>query len=164
MTFWLIRHAKTERDSRSGADYDRQLTSRGRADAARVGAWASRWAERPMAILCSGAARARETLDHLCVAWPALADVSPHVHDDLYLAPGETVVSYAEQRAAELAARGADGSIWVIGHNPGLTDAAEILSRATLNPLVTMGVAIIRDGSLSAWFAPRLFRPHATVE
>ena len=37
MKLTLLRHAKSERDSPSGLDFDRSLTERGRADSKRIG-------------------------------------------------------------------------------------------------------------------------------
>ena len=59
----LMRHAKAERDSGSGRDMDRPLSSRGVADAGLVARALADRGVRPDVALVSAAARTRQTWD-----------------------------------------------------------------------------------------------------
>ena len=61
-SLFLLRHAKTERDSPSGRDFDRQLTNRGRGDAARLGKELRKESFKADLILSSPAARASSSM------------------------------------------------------------------------------------------------------
>lgn len=116
-TLILLRHAKTERESRSGSDFDRVLMRpRGPHDARLALEAIIAHFGTPEVILCSTAARARETLTIDPPA--ALRDSEHHYRDRLYLAsPGATLNVIAETQPEAK-------SILVIGHNPGLHELA----------------------------------------
>ena len=64
----VFRHAKTERDSVSGRDFDRELASRGLRDAQAAGSWLKEQDCVPDRVVCSTAARARQTAELTCRA------------------------------------------------------------------------------------------------
>ena len=110
----LLRHAKTERDSESGEDYDRRLDERGQLDSALIGAWlAAR--QVPELALVSSAVRARETWDLLA---PHLPRCRVEFQDGLYLA-NPLQIFKAIRRAPDSVT-----SLLVLGHNPGLHELA----------------------------------------
>ena len=84
-TLFVMRHAKSSWDTMSLPDYDRPLAKRGRKAAPLIGAEIARLGLRPDLILCSGAARTRETL---ALVLPALGAPPPEiVYDDaIYMA------------------------------------------------------------------------------
>ena len=108
----LFRHAKTERDSDSGRDFDRRLTERGRSDAGRIGEEI-----RGLAfdlILSSPAARAAETAE--------LARLEAHFDQRIYNASAGELLAMVQ---------GCDDSVpslMLIGHNPGFEQLASRLS------------------------------------
>ncbi len=119
----LFRHAKTERTSASGEDFDRALTERGKADAALTGRLLRAAGLIPDRVLVSGAKRTQET-------WTAAGDNLPDAHakvlDDLYDAPSTRLYAAAE---AEPDAN----TVMVIAHNPGVQSLAlELADHATL--------------------------------
>ncbi len=57
----LMRHAKSDWDHPSTEDFDRPLNGRGRKSAKRVGKWLHKRGYHPDLVLCSAAARTRET-------------------------------------------------------------------------------------------------------
>ncbi len=116
---YLLRHAKTEPDSRAG-DHERVLTERGRADAALIGREIARRGYRPELILSSTSRRTVQTLDILT---PFLAPAPPaHLEPSLYLAAARTIL----QRAGAITEDAA--SALFIGHNPGMEDLAIALA------------------------------------
>lgn len=62
-TLFVMRHAKAERDSDSGDDFDRALAERGWRDAARVGRELRERGLDPGLVLASPAIRAKETVE-----------------------------------------------------------------------------------------------------
>ena len=108
-TLILMRHAKSDwRFDQS--DHDRPLNPRGRRAAPEIGRWLHDLGYLPDQIICSTAARTRETLDLLNVAAPT------RFAREFYLAEPDTI--------SELL-RGAKGDlVLLIGHNPGIGDLA----------------------------------------
>lgn len=107
----LVRHAKTEKSS---PDHERELTGRGRADAAAAGRWLLTTGLLPDLVLCSTATRARQTWEGAASAgerlqqgevWPERAIYQAHPADLLDVLRG------APDDAATLL---------LVGHNPGV--------------------------------------------
>lgn len=110
----LFRHAKTERESESGRDFDRRLQERGRRDAQRIG---SEIRERGLEydlVLSSPAARSAETAE--------LAGLSPRFDERIYDA------SAGELLAIVQSADDAINRLMLIGHNPGFDRLASRLT------------------------------------
>jgi phosphohistidine phosphatase len=117
----LLRHAKSSWDDPFLADFDRPLAKRGRKAGKRLVGWLRKQAIQPDLVLCSPAARTRETLDLIA---DALGPAARIVYEkSLYLA--ETDALIARLRAVEGPAR----CVMVIGHNPGMQDLAVALLR-----------------------------------
>jgi phosphohistidine phosphatase len=115
----LLRHAKSSWSSPGLQDAARPLTDRGEATARLMGVYMARHSLVPERVLCSPARRTRETWAGIAAQWPPDIDV---VFDRrLYAATPQVVLSVV--RAQDSAAR----SLLVIGHNPGLQEAAELL-------------------------------------
>ena len=122
VTLLLLRHAKSSWDTMSLADYDRPLAKRGRKAAPLIGAEIARLGLRPDLILCSGAARTRETLD---LVLPALEPRPETVYDDtIYMATPATLLGLLRKLPA---GGGAPKTVLVVGHNPGLEELSELL-------------------------------------
>jgi len=157
MRLMLLRHAKSEKGDPGMQDRDRSLNGRGREDAPRIGAYMAHHALIPAASLVSPARRTRETFEGVAAAWPAPCPV--HYIDRLYNATPDAIVK---------AIKDADRStqvLLVVGHNPGLHDAARLLiasgsveARERLNEgLPTSGLAVI-DFAGTDW---RMLHPHS---
>jgi phosphohistidine phosphatase len=123
LTLSLLRHAEAATAGPRQDDHDRQLTPRGRAEAARMGAWLGGTGIRPGFVLCSAAVRARDTLALLLamVDWPPPAVVH---QEALYLA-SSTQLLESIRRAA-----GANPHVLLVAHNPGLHSLALGLIRS----------------------------------
>src|ERR1700680_3300767 len=92
----LFRHAKAE--SPDGiADMQRPLAERGRADAARIGAYLADQGPRPPAALVSPARRPRETWDFAAAALRLAPPVS--FNEQLYEARAETLLEVLRETA-----------------------------------------------------------------
>jgi len=109
----LLRHGKAESDSASGDDFDRRLAPRGIRESAEMGAQLADMGFRPDVALVSPAARARDTWEAACAAFPT---TETRFDDDLYHAESGVI-----RRAAEAAGR-ASATVMVVGHNPGLQE------------------------------------------
>lgn len=132
-TLHLLRHAKSAWDEPGLADHQRGLNRRGRRDAPRMGeALTQRMA--PLPVTASTARRAQLTLEGLCEGWPALAGM-PHRSDEtLYTFVAEELLAWLQEQPAEPA------ELFIIGHNPALTDLANALDKsARLANLPTAG-------------------------
>jgi phosphohistidine phosphatase len=119
-TLYVLRHGEAAPENEVTTDYDRKLTSRGRADVKRVGAAMLERSSVPSLVLASGAARARHSAELCLGGWPAGSELV--IVDELYLAGPSAYLT-------ELAAR-ADGHgvAMVVGHNPGLEALVHLLT------------------------------------
>lgn len=111
-TLFIFRHAKTEAQSSTGRDFDRNLTGAGKLAAQEVGKALAQSASRPEALLISTANRTRQT------AKLVLAALGPgslvEYLDDLYTADLAAIESLLAGRH--------EGSLAVIGHNPSMEE------------------------------------------
>lgn len=110
----LFRHAKTERDSLTGRDIDRQLNERGERDAPRMGEEIRRLELDFDRILSSPAARAAQTAE--------LAGLAPRFDERIYDAPAGRLLAIAQE------AEEATGRLMLVGHNPGFERLASMLT------------------------------------
>jgi len=110
-TLFILRHAKSGHDE-PVPDKARTLTSRGRKDAARMGALARDRNLLPDRMLCSTATRARETLE--IFAEGAGLTAAREFLDELYLAEPDAIVATIRRHASS------SERVLVVGHNPGL--------------------------------------------
>lgn len=145
----LLRHAKTERDSASGEDYDRRLDERGQLDSALIAGWLSARPVAPELALVSSAVRARETWE---IVAPHLPGCRAEFQDTLYLASALHTFKAIRRTPASIT------SLLVLGHNPGLHELAwnltgegSVAARTALaHNLPTCG-ALLFDCPISAW-------------
>jgi len=115
----LLRHAKTVA-SDPGGDRARPLNERGRKDAPGIGAYMKRERLLPDLVLCSPARRTRQTFELMAAALPAVPPVS--FEDDLYLASPEAILALIRAANPQMQ------TLLVIGHNPGMHQAALALA------------------------------------
>jgi phosphohistidine phosphatase len=115
----LFRHAKAERQAPSGEDFDRDLTERGRRDAALMGKVLAERGYGPDLALVSTARRTRSTWDELSgdALSGALDQTEVQYIEALYNAPARLLLQSAAQAKAA-------GTVIVIAHNPGLHEAS----------------------------------------
>jgi phosphohistidine phosphatase len=122
-TLYLLRHAKAEAGSAAKEDHDRALIPRGLKAAETMGKYMAAEGIRPQKILCSTAARARETWEK---AEAAIGPKKGSVEytKKLYLA------SANETRALIAHMPESVHSLLIVGHNPGLHQLAVALAHS----------------------------------
>jgi phosphohistidine phosphatase len=109
----LLRHGKAERDSRSGDDFDRELTERGIRESAATAATLADMGLIPDLVLVSSSARTRGTW---AAAQGAFPQAAVRFEPSLYHAEERVVRQLAE------AAGQSSGTVMIVGHNPGLQE------------------------------------------
>jgi phosphohistidine phosphatase len=118
---WLIRHADATSRSATGRDFDRLLTANGEQDARRLGSQLASGAPRPDGIVSSNAPRAFETARLLREHLPG-APVPLTADERLYDADALEMLEVIRATPAERYA------LVVVGHNPTITELANVLS------------------------------------
>ncbi len=152
-TLVVIRHAKSDW-GQAVPDDQRPLNERGRRDAPAVGRWLAEHVGALDLVVCSTAARARQT-------WRLAAGAVPKVRARydarVYGAePGE-LMSVLDELGDDL------HTVALVGHNPGLAELVETLSNERLE-LRTSAVAVLRwDGTWAdVWARRAALVTHAT--
>jgi phosphohistidine phosphatase len=120
----LLRHAKAEPGGPELDDHDRALTERGISDAAAMARYIRRQGYVPSRIFCSTATRTRQTVEPLLNEYKAAVEWL----GALYLAAPGKIIATAQDADA------ADSVVMLVGHNPGLEQAASMLSREAVKP------------------------------
>ena len=116
VTLSLFRHAKSAWDNPGLGDFDRPLAPRGEKAAPRMGRFMAREGLEPGVVLCSTAARARQTLELAAAEWKS----SPEIlyEEGLYHAGPADML-----RAVRSLGDTYDHAM-LIGHNPGMHSLA----------------------------------------
>ena len=120
MRLYVVRHGKAQRDSATGLDEDRELKGRGRRQADWLAARLREDDHTPSIVLASRFARARQTAEPIADACGCELEFVP----DLECGHGPDDVIAIVEAAAQA---GRHEAIAVVGHNPTLSDAVEML-------------------------------------
>ncbi len=149
----LLRHAKSSWSDEGLPDSERPLSARGERDAPRMGARLRERGVRPELIMSSPALRARRTATLVARALDYL-EKGIKVDARLYLAtPVEILAVVAEQEDAV-------DYLLLVGHNPGLTELANLLlPELELANLPTAGTVVI-DCATERWAELRKAERH----
>jgi len=151
----LLRHAKTEKNSETGLDFDRSLAPKGQHQAQSMSAHLSIFNLSETAVFCSDAKRTRETLDYLQQGNEINTLTFDHA---LYLANREELFTILSKQHG-------NSPILLIGHNEGLSDLASYLTDTYLHlatcTLLTLAVHVDEWQALSAGTCTieEVFRP-----
>ena len=121
-TLVLLRHGKSAYPP-GVSDHDRPLAPRGRREAALAGKWIQQHVPPLDYILCSSAARTRQTLEATGLATPTvLVDVSSSIYE-----------AYPEELLELVtAAPPADRTVLLVGHAPGVPGARRNAGRTRI--------------------------------
>jgi phosphohistidine phosphatase len=119
---YLLRHAKASWELAGELDYERGLTERGQADAAEMRGIVAELATPPKLVICSGARRARETLDAVAEALPR--DARVEYDDRIYKQGQDSLLELAREIEPSV-----DAAL-IVGHNPAMHDFAVELAAA----------------------------------
>ena len=107
----IARHAKAAWPE-GVPDLERPLEERGRRDAPRAGRWLSAAGLVPDAVICSPAARTRETFSLISSEWDSVPTVD---YDERVYAAGLAALLTVVREAPS-----ASRALMVVGHNPGM--------------------------------------------
>lgn len=128
-----MRHAKSSWKIPELTDIQRPLNSRGKRDAPKVGKMLSERMD-PITISVSPAQRAQQTLAFLSCGWEALNGIQHTVEPDLYTFASADILQWLANLEGDAEAT------FIIGHNPALTDLANLLDvELQLSNLPTAG-------------------------
>lgn len=133
-TVILLRHAKSSWDNVNLADHERPLNKRGNKDAPKVGSILAE-SFQPDLVLCSSSKRTRETYEHMKEFLP------PHQFNEtreLYHASAGDILDIIKSCNDQY------GTVLIIAHNPGITDAFYRLCNVRIDNVPTAGVGVIR--------------------
>ena len=146
----LLRHAKSSWSDPGASDYDRPLNRRGQEAAPKIGAYLNRHRLIPDRILCSTARRACETWELMSAEMPAAPPAS--YVERLYNAAARVIVDVAQHAPPDATA------VLLVGHNPGLQDAATLLiaagdldDRERLREKLPTGGLVVIDFAIAQW-------------
>jgi phosphohistidine phosphatase len=113
---YLLRHAKSSWALAGELDYERGLTERGQTDCKLIAGEIEDRGIAPGLVICSGATRARETLDLVA---PALPPETRIEYDDaVYQATVESLAGVLRKVPEQTE------SVMLVGHNPSIHDFA----------------------------------------
>jgi len=131
-TIYLVRHAKSSWDFPEMEDFHRPLNSRGKKDAPRMGKFLSSAGILPDLILSSPAERALKTAKKITTELGIKSDKIV-LESSLYHAwPDRLLKVITEQNDVH-------SSVMLFGHNPGLTEFANLLCSADIENIPTTG-------------------------
>ena len=131
-----MRHAKSSWSNSEASDRERVLNSRGKKDAPRMGKVLSRHYP-AVSPYVSPALRAQLTWAGICSTWPSLASLDYCIEESLYTFSSQDLISWLKKK-------GGNEPIFLIGHNPALTDLINYLTQAnSISNLPTAGFAYL---------------------
>lgn len=136
-TLVLIRHAKSSWKEDSLPDAERPLNNRGKRDAPFMGKLLRDRDIVPDLIISSPAVRAMTTAEYIAAETRYCIEniIAPA---SLYLAEPADILTVLE------AVDDALGTVFVVGHNPGISNLAALLSSTPVEPLPTCGIACLQ--------------------
>lgn len=136
-TLYIIRHAKSDWNNPFLRDYERPLNKRGTKNAPFMGEVLAQKHIHPDLILSSGAVRAKTTAR--IIAEKVGYDTEKIVYEEsLYLAD-ETAIERLLKNIPS-----SKKSVFLVGHNPGLTLFAEYISGHEIGNIPTCGIVTVK--------------------
>lgn len=114
----LVRHAHAETATPGGDDLARVLSVSGEAEADAAGAWLEKHAAAPTCVLCSPAARSRQTCERILAV---LGSADMRSEPRIYEATPAVLLRVLDDHAQE-------GSVMLVGHNPGLETLVALMT------------------------------------
>ena len=134
-TIYLIRHAKSDWSDAGASDFERGLNRRGKRDLKTISSYFSLRKLKPDLVLSSSALRAQLTADKLSKKIQYKGRI--HYMEELYMTRPETLMNILSLQD------NSDESIFLVGHNPELTELGNLLIREDFTKLPTLGVLAI---------------------
>ncbi len=135
-TLYLIRHAKSDWSEENKADLDRGLSKRGSKDLKLMGSYLLGKEIKPDLILSSPALRAKLTAKKISKKIKYDKDIK--YIDKLYMPDPETILDILSDQKDK------NKKIFVINHNPALTELANMLTDESIDNVPTLGIVAIK--------------------
>ena len=161
-TLYLIKHAKSDWSVPGESDMERGLTKKGLKDINTMGSYLALRGINPDAILSSCALRAQETSNILA---DKIEFSGPKYYlQELYLSPPELIKEIIMAQDDELS------KMFIIGHNPQLSELAFMLSGEHISKLSSLAIAAIefdieewseledKQGKIDFFITPKQFK------
>ncbi|HEX5670827.1 MAG TPA: histidine phosphatase family protein [Sulfuricurvum sp.] len=136
-TLYLIRHAKSEWDNPLLKDFDRPLNKRGKKNAPFMGNVLAKAHIHPDLILSSPAVRAKMTAIEIAKKIGYDSD-SIFYNKSLYAASCDEIQRVLKSIPSN------HKTVFLIGHNPGLTEFAEYVSGHSIENIPTCGIVCVK--------------------
>ncbi|GEM_PF-83391 len=134
----LLRHAKSDWSVGDGTDFSRPLAPRGERELPVIAAALMPYLAGRISCLCSPAMRTRQTFEIGAQYWP---DIEPVYEESLYHAPVRKLLQAIEK--IEKTEKATD-TVFIIGHNPGLSQLLHALSPESPSHMPTSAAAIFK--------------------
>lgn len=142
-TLYVIRHAKSSWDDPTLSDFDRPLNKRGKKDAPDMGKRLRHREVIPDLLLSSPAERALTTC-HIIAGQIGYPQDKIKTDRNLYHAEDAQILSIVQALDNKF------NTVWIFGHNPGLTDFVNLLAKADIDNIPTCGV-VACSLNVSSW-------------
>jgi phosphohistidine phosphatase len=133
-TLFLLRHAKAENPAPGSSDLVRALNERGKREARALGIFIKKLNLRFDRVLCSNAARARETVELVLAAADLQSKVS--LDERIYEAPSSSLLEVVGEVKEDTT------NVLMVGHNPGMEELLRLLTHRG-EPMATCAFAKI---------------------
>ena len=134
-TIYLIRHAKSDWSNPELSDFERGLKKRGLSDLEAMGSYMALQNIKPDLILSSASLRTQLTADGL--AQKIKFDGPIQYMDELYLTKPEMILNVLSLQEDKYK------TIFLVGHNPSLTELAKKFQKESFNKFPTLGILAI---------------------
>ena len=141
-TIYLIKHAKSDWSVSGISDAERDISKKGRKDIKTIGSYLTLRGILPDIILSSYALRAAQTSDIL--AQTIQSEAPKHYLNELYLTSADEIkeIIMVQDEAIE--------SMFIVGHNPQLTELANMLTDEHIAKIPSLGIVAI-DFDIDDW-------------
>lgn len=139
----LLRHAKSDWSDTELHDFERPLNKRGEKNAPEMGKRLRKGGVKPERIISSPARRARDTA-RLLTRKLTILESGVMFKDDIYEADTKTLLEMIRSVPQELEC------VLLVGHNPGLTELANLLGKLGIANLPTCA-AVGLDLEINSW-------------
>lgn len=132
----LVRHAKATPCQTEHSDFDRPLNDKGQAEARKTGYRLAQFLHQTPFIISSEALRARMTAERIAEAFHCLPGCL-HWQTRIYEASPQQLLQILNEQPDIY------DPLLIVGHNPGLTQFANLLANDTLDSIPTAGIYTI---------------------
>ncbi|MEK7484574.1 MAG: histidine phosphatase family protein [Planctomycetota bacterium] len=143
-TLYLVRHAKTEKNSSTNQDFDRVLLPKGTEDAHRIAKQFRETHPIPEILITSSANRALETAQIFAQEFGfPLKQIQ--IHQELYETTSDDFISFLQDFQTDWT------TVMIFGHNPVLEEVIPLLLKKSQNPPLPPGTTVGISLNIQHW-------------